>query len=168
MLYRLILSREIRTTGTFEVAGIRGLLVVAWLLPLGGCGAAVMAFVDDTLTQINGETCSMAKLLRGDAPCDDPPVLEKTAETKLYCYRNIARVDCYEKPDPFARLEGRPKNQKPHLGTPEPYLTEAQSAAPKRKSGGIFEPIMDADDDEPSKTAPVSPIIKKQEPAVDS
>ena len=159
---------DIRINGDIEVAGIRGLLVVALLLPLGGCGAAVMAFVDDTLTQINGDTCSMARVLRGDAICDDPRAVEKTADTKLYCYRNIARVDCYRKPDPFARLEGRPKTQKPHIGTPEPYLTEAQSAAPKRKSGGIFEPTLREDTNEPSKTAPVPQIIKKQEPAVES
>ena len=40
---------------------------------------------------------------------------------KLYCYRTLGGIDCYEKPDPYAKIEGRKPSNRATVGTPMVY-----------------------------------------------
>ena len=100
---------------------VKTIVVLMLLSSLGGCGRS-MALVDDAMSEINGGgSCSVARLLRGQAACEAPTdtlTVDEANKKKTYCYRTLGVVDCYEDKDPFARVEGRDSNEKLVIGTP--------------------------------------------------
>jgi hypothetical protein len=94
------------------------ILMVGMLLILGGCSAAAVAALDNAMTSVNGDTCSVAKIFRGEAPCEDPEPEVVIEEEPLHCYRTLGVIDCYRAKDPFAKIEGRSPNEKLQVVSP--------------------------------------------------
>jgi hypothetical protein len=88
------------------------------LLFLGGCSAAAVAVVDNAMSSINGDTCSVSKIFRGEAPCEDPEPKVTVEEEPLHCYRTLGVIDCYRAKDPFAKIEGRSPDDKLQVASP--------------------------------------------------
>ena len=93
-------------------------LLSGLLLSLGGCSAAAVAVLDNAMTSVNGDTCSMAKIFRGEAPCESPEREITVEETPLHCYRTLGVIDCYRARDPFAKIEGRSPDDKQQVVSP--------------------------------------------------
>ena len=94
------------------------LIMVCLLFFLGGCSAAAVAVVDNAMTSMNGDTCSFAKIFRGEAPCEDPDPKVTVVEEPLHCYRTLGVIDCYRAKDPFAKIEGRSPDDKHQVSSP--------------------------------------------------
>jgi len=94
------------------------ILLSGMLLFLGGCSAAAVAVLDNAMTSVNGDTCSVAKIFRGQAPCEPPEPEITVEETPLHCYRTLGVIDCYRARDPFAKIEGRSPDDKQQVVSP--------------------------------------------------
>ena len=92
--------------------------MIGMLFTLGGCSAAAVAVVDNAMSSVNGDTCSMAKIFRGEAPCEDPEPEVTVVEEPLHCYRTLGVIDCYRAKDPFAKIEGRSPDEKQQVSSP--------------------------------------------------
>ena len=100
-----------------KVSGL--ILLIGMLFSLGGCSAAAVAVVDNVLTTANGgETCSVSKIFRGKAPCEEPEAKVTVVEEPLHCYRTLGVIDCYRAKDPFAKIEGRSPTDKLQVSSP--------------------------------------------------
>ena len=94
------------------------ILMIGMLFALGGCSAAAVAVVDNAMTSMNGDTCSVAKIFRGEAPCEDPEPDVTIVEEPLHCCRTLGVIDCYRAKDPFAKIEGRSPDEKLQVSSP--------------------------------------------------
>jgi len=90
---------------------MRFLVAIAGMVLLGGCGIATpYAMVDGTFVStfdktmedtvvslVSGKNCSTVRSDNGRSYCvEDEPNPSPT----VYCYRTIANVTCYDRPDP--------------------------------------------------------------------
>lgn len=83
----------------------------ALLLLLGACEAAVpyaivdgavvmgteKTMADHVISLASGKNCSLVRIEKGLTYCEED---ELTPVPNLYCYRELAGVTCYRKPDP--------------------------------------------------------------------
>ena len=90
---------------------------VAACLLIGGCGplppfAAVdgavvvgsdKTMIDHVVSLASGKDCSLVRKERGMTYCKEDEVIPRP---EVYCYRELAKVTCYDKPD--ARRSDRP------------------------------------------------------------
>ena len=96
---------------------MRVLGVVIGLLLLGACGplvpsSAAVAYLmlegsvvartgktmaDHTISLTSGKHCSIVRLENGQTYCSEDQVFPKPV---VYCYRELAEVTCYERPNP--------------------------------------------------------------------
>lgn len=136
---------------------VKTIVVLLLLSSLGGCGSRSMAFIDDAMSDINGGgNCSVARLLRGQAACEEPTdtlTVEEANKKKTYCYRTLGVVDCYEDEDPFARAEGRNSDQKLVIGTPVVEPKRPVTKIPERRSA-TAKPMAH----QPATKAPPAPL----------
>jgi len=57
------------------------------------------SIVDHVISYSSGKDCSSVYLEKGNRYCkEDEPVIKP----QVYCYRTLASMTCYERPDPFA------------------------------------------------------------------
>jgi len=91
-------------------AALRGALVVGALLTLTGCGAAVVAALDNAMSGATKSDCAISRVLRAEPLCkaEGPP----PPEENVYCYRTLGIINCYRNEDPYG-TEGsrRPAGQ---------------------------------------------------------
>ena len=71
--------------------------------PFAGIEGASTIITDKTLTDhvvsyTTGKNCSAVRVKRGQTYCEEDELNPKTA---LFCYRTIANVTCYDRPDPY-------------------------------------------------------------------
>ncbi|MEK7820207.1 MAG: hypothetical protein AAB543_03770 [Pseudomonadota bacterium] len=100
------------------------------LLALAGCGAVPgFAQVEGATTVVtekplsdhfvsffSGKNCSTIRREKGQAYCEEDEM--RSGAPKVYCYRSIGGVNCYDRPDPFdgqsyKTLEETPSPPKP-------------------------------------------------------
>ena len=136
------------------------------LFALGGCSAAAVAALDNAMTSVNGDTCSVAKIFRGEAPCEDPDPEEQVVEEPLHCYRTLGVIDCYETKDPFARIEGRSPDDKLQVASPpvEGVLGRQDVLKGKRLKADLIPTIVRRSTplELPEQKIPVKKKIKKE------
>ncbi len=102
----------------------RSSLLLALPLLLGGCTDLAVGTFDAKLSQITDAKCSYAHVLVGDSYCQSRTVA--TATPPLYCFRSLGRVDCYDRPDPYA-INGSGRALEPPLVAP---VDAPETAAP--------------------------------------
>ncbi|GEO82895.1 hypothetical protein [Pararhodospirillum oryzae] len=57
--------------------------------------------IDGAYSWATGRDCSTLRAMDGDYYCRQELPDNRIIETKLYCYRSLASVDCYAKPQPY-------------------------------------------------------------------
>ncbi len=88
------------------LAQIEGATVVATEKPLS----------DHLMSFLSGKNCSVIRREKGQTYCEEDEL--RSAAPKVYCYRSIGGVNCYDRPDPFdgqsyKALEETPPPAKP-------------------------------------------------------
>ena len=84
---------------------LRTLIVVVILSTLTGCGAAMVAALDNAMSDATNSDCAISRVLRSEPLCkveSAPP-----PEENLYCYRTIGAINCYRNQDPYGLEHSR-------------------------------------------------------------
>ena len=90
---------------------MRIIAAFAVLVVLSGCGAffpttgaeglsvvtTKKTIADHVISLTSGKNCSHVRQRRGLTYCEED---EKTITPRVYCYKTLARVTCYDRPDP--------------------------------------------------------------------
>jgi len=96
------------------LAGAAAVLAVA-LSACTGAGSAYLlgaevasvintekSLTDHALSAYMKEDCAIANVFSGEDICKAPPPKSAVAAAApVYCYRNIAGISCYDRPDPY-------------------------------------------------------------------
>ena len=93
------------------------IFILLSLFSLTGCGSLMMGgtsglaqidmfsvmgtdktLIDHAISVSSGKNCSSVQLEKGEYYCeeDEPKVTQN-----IYCYKTLARVTCYDRPDPY-------------------------------------------------------------------
>lgn len=57
--------------------------------------------IDGAYSFFSGRDCSTLRAMDGDFYCREVLPDNTTVETKLYCYRSLADIECYATPQPY-------------------------------------------------------------------
>ena len=71
----------------FPVTGAEGVSVLATKKTMG----------DHVISLTSGKNCSHVRLRRGLTYCEED---EPNIQPRVYCYKTLAKVTCYDRPDP--------------------------------------------------------------------
>jgi len=86
------------------------------ILALAGCSTEY----ELTPLQSAAMRCKPSNIQRGEWPCQKA---RAAADEPMYCYRNLAGVDCYAEPRPALSAETRRQTYPPEVTDPRPYGT---------------------------------------------
>ena len=87
-------------------AQIEGMTTVATEKPLS----------DHFVSFFSGKNCSVVRREKGQTYCEEDEL--RSAAPKVYCYRSIGGVNCYDRPDPFDGQSYRPLEETPPPAKP--------------------------------------------------
>ena len=78
---------------------LRSVVMLGVLFTVTGCGAAMVAALDNAMSVGTKSDCSISRVLRSEPLCKAEG-LEQPKE-ELYCYRTLGNVSCYRNEDPY-------------------------------------------------------------------
>ncbi len=98
---------------------MRIIAAAAACLLVASCGAAApyamvdgavvvtteKTMADHVVSLASGKSCSLVRLEQGDTYCEEDELVP--LQPNLYCYRELAGVTCYDRPDPRRGERGR-------------------------------------------------------------
>ena len=107
---------------------VMGSVVLSSLLLLAGCagsgfvpgaaqieGVSVIAtqrpFTDHVVSFFSGKNCSTIRREKGQTYCEEDEL--QSGAPKVYCYRALGGVTCYDRPDPFDGLSYKTLEETP-------------------------------------------------------
>jgi len=113
---------------------MRSALIFAALLFLGACAyipgwaglegvsaaTTKKTFTDHLVSVSSGKNCSTVRVNRGQSYCEEDEI---NPRPKVFCYRTIGSVSCYDRPDPYGRQQvvgGNDHNRPTERLIPEP------------------------------------------------
>ncbi len=67
-------------------------------------------FTDQVISYSSGKNCSIIRKERGLTYCEEDQV---TVKPNVYCYKTLAEVTCYDRPDPRYQKLGVNEQNKP-------------------------------------------------------
>lgn len=59
--------------------------------------------VDEVYSFVTDRDCSTIRAMNGDYYCREHLPTNKVVETRLYCYRSLGSITCYDQPQPYQR-----------------------------------------------------------------
>ena len=80
--------------GSLMMGGTSGLAQIDMFSVMG----TDKTLIDHAISVSSGKNCSSVELEKGEYYCeeDEPKVTQN-----IYCYKTLARVTCYDRPDPY-------------------------------------------------------------------
>ena len=84
---------------------------------LGGCGAAAVTMIDETMSSFTGKECRVRHVFNDDkAICYEAVSLPQGP--RVFCYRTLGSIDCYREPNPLIGDAFKIEPQPPIGGLP--------------------------------------------------
>ncbi len=71
---------------------------------------------DHFVSFMSGKNCSTIRREKGQTYCEEDEL--RSAAPKVYCYRSIGGVNCYDRPDPFDGQTYQPLEETPPPAKP--------------------------------------------------
>ncbi|MCF8478856.1 MAG: hypothetical protein K9H25_00350 [Rhodospirillum sp.] len=59
--------------------------------------------VDNAYSLASGKDCNTIRYLEGNYYCREQLPSNQVVDTRLYCYRTLADITCYDQPQPYQR-----------------------------------------------------------------
>ncbi|GEM_PF-562548 len=102
------LGLAVGMVGLLGMTGCNAMYDVATHPVTMGVGAVTVASVvatdktipDHVVSLVTGHDCSMVRYSTGGYYCVQPPAANTPIETRLYCYRTIGAITCYDRAVP--------------------------------------------------------------------
>lgn len=73
-------------------------------------------FTDHVVSFFSGKNCSSIRREKGQTYCEEDEL--QSAAPKVYCYRALGGVTCYDRPDPFDGQRYQPLEETPPPAKP--------------------------------------------------
>ena len=114
---RLLLRRSAILMPVVLLAGCAGSFVPG-AAQLEGASAVVTQkpFTDHVVSFFSGKNCSTVRREQGLTYCEEDEL--QSGATKVYCYRALGGVTCYDRPDPFEGQRYQPLEETPPPAKP--------------------------------------------------
>jgi hypothetical protein len=100
------------------LAGCAGSGFVPGAAQLEGASAVVTQkpFTDHVVSFFSGKNCSTVRREQGLTYCEEDEL--QSGAAKVYCYRALGGVTCYDRPDPFEGQSYKPLEETPPAAKP--------------------------------------------------
>ncbi|MBM3565110.1 MAG: hypothetical protein FJX42_03235 [Alphaproteobacteria bacterium] len=85
----------------FALAALSGCSAVPGFAQVEGVSTVVTEkpLSDHIVSFFSGKNCSVIRREKGQTYCEEDEL--KTTQAKVYCYKTLGAVNCYDRPDPF-------------------------------------------------------------------